>query len=607
MNRLSTRVFLLFLPLIVCIFLFGYGYFLARKNLMLEHIAQASKLATAQSADYLSFSAERSLSEFDEISVQIHHCNQSEGDDVDKKLTNALSFSSDFSALFLSDLNGQASQLVLSANPSNRYVHRREIKGQTVLTNNTLRLLKQSYTRWQTEGPERALLQKKLLEKLEVFNARGEENSFSSRELAQELVRIRRAKHLPNAVAALADESSIAKLGLIYHSSTYYLSRPLVDCNQQLRGFYTVVLDRTILDQQLLKFQQSFLEQGIQSVDITIVRNRDQQIISPAHYLSTSLLKQHKLNDTEEPTLRDDLGGMLTNQTVSHDPTLAKVFQFGQFNPALSRANNTGISIALFVASDEIDQEILAIKREVTAYIIITIILFIVLLMFLTRTVALPIVKLQKQVSALGVGIYPEPQRTQRNDEIGQLLNAFEDMAHRLRNKERQLVKLAQFDPLTDIFNRRALMEAVDVITSQQRQSSAILMLDLDNFKAINDKYGHACGDNVLKHVAALVKDEIRHSDIFARMGGEEFTVVLPKTNLETGLRIAERIRKSIELNLGDILIQYGSPPIITVSIGVSMWQDENFSKALAQADQYLYLAKNRGRNQVVYQDKQSK
>lgn len=600
MKRLSYRVFLLFLPLIICIFLFGYGYYLARKNLMLEHIAQASKIATAQSADYIRFSSERSLTEFDEISSHLQQCVQNRDSDLGKRLANALSYSSAFSALFLSDLDGRASQFVLSANPSNRYVLRRDIKGKNILSNQTQQQLRQSFTRWQIEGPEREIQQQKLLDNLAVLTNRGEENSYSSRELTQNLVRIRRSKHLPKTVATLADESSIAKLGLIYHNSTYFFSRPLVDCQQNLAGFYTVVLDRTLLEQQLLKLKQSFLEQEIESVDIAIVRNRDQQIISSSLYLDSDRLKKYKLNDSEDPTLRDDLGGMLTNQNVvysaEHDPS----FQFYHPNADHKRA---GISVALFIESKEIDQRIQGIIREVGTYIAITIILYIVLLIFLTRIVTRPIVNLQKQVKALGAGFYPDSQRTKRNDEIGQLLNAFEDMTITLRAKERQLIKLAQYDPLTNIYNRRALLEAVDIVATRQSQSSTILMLDLDNFKAINDQYGHACGDDVLIKITDLVKNEIRNSDIFGRMGGEEFTVVLPETSLETGLRIAERIRLSVELNLGDVLLQYGAPTAITVSIGVSTWQDDNFSKALAQADEQLYRAKNSGRNQVVYQD----
>ncbi|MCG9726370.1 diguanylate cyclase [Vibrio brasiliensis] len=602
MNRLSYRVFLLFLPLIVCIFLFGYGYFLARQSLMLEHIAQASKIAVAQSADYIRFSSETSVAEFDEVSSQIQQCSPQQSENIANKLANALSFSSGFSALFLSDLNGRATQFVLSANPSNRYVLRREIKGKTILSNKTLLLLRQSFTRWQIDGPKREAQQKQLLEKLSALNARGEENSFSSRELTQNLVQIRRGKHLPKAIATLADESSIAKLGLIYHNSTYFFSRPLIDCEQNLSGFYTVVLDRTLLDQQLLKVKQSFREQGIQSVDIAIVRNRDQHIISSTHYLNPVRLKKFKLNDNEEPILRRDLGGMLTNQNVVYNLTQDLIFQFRYFNNPTNNNDKTGISVALFVDANEIERETQVIRHEVSIYIMITMALFIVLLILLSRIVTMPIVKLQKQVNALSAGFYPHSLRTERNDEIGRLLNAFEDMTNNLRIKERQLIKLSQFDPLTNIFNRRALMDAVNIIAAKQSQSSAILMLDLDNFKSINDKYGHACGDDVLINVANLIKNEIRSSDIFGRMGGEEFTVVLPDTNLETSLRIAERIRKSVELNLGDVLIQYGPPAAITVSIGVSMWQDGNFSKALAKADKHLYQAKHSGRNQVVYQ-----
>jgi len=601
MSRLSYKIFLLFVPLITCIFLFGHGYYIARKNLMLEHINQTSRLATAQVAADIGYFAERRLGEFDEISDLLQQCHQLEFTTSPLSIANALSYSTGFSAVIISDTNGHVTQFTLSSNPSNRYVLRKNLNGDTLLNSHTLSLLSNSLLQWQTNGPIRERQMKRLVKQLSELNSRGEENSYTSRNLTQELIKLRRVKHLPTAVVTLIDTPVISKLGLIYDSSTYFFSRPLVDCQQELAGYYTVVVDRTILEDHLFAVKQSFLEQGLHAVDLALVRNKDARIITGYRYLDQDLLKSHKLNTGTLPVMRDDLGGMLTNQAVQINSTLASSLLLDK--DVRDNANETGISIVLFVDQDEINRVTQAIRQEVSLYIVVAISLFLILFLFVSRYVAMPIVGLRKQIRLLASGGYPKIERTRRTDEIGELLNAFEKMIQTIRHKEQQLTKLAQYDPLTGIYNRRALMEAVEDIEVLAHHTTVILMLDLDRFKHVNDQYGHAVGDAVLRNVTALIKQEIRKSDVFGRMGGEEFTVVLPEAKLDKGLQIAERIRKAIEIFLKDSLPDSPSTPL-TVSIGVSAWQSGSFSKALAKADRCLYRAKEQGRNRVVYEDK---
>ncbi|MBO7638364.1 MAG: GGDEF domain-containing protein, partial [Treponema sp.] len=136
-------------------------------------------------------------------------------------------------------------------------------------------------------------------------------------------------------------------------------------------------------------------------------------------------------------------------------------------------------------------------------------------------------------------------------------------------------------------------------------QSLAVMMFDIDFFKKFNDTYGHACGDYVLQEVAQIIKKSIRYADMASRYGGEEFTVLLSKTNKRNAMAVAERIRKNIASH--DFFYQ-GQHMNVTISGGVALFDsDQNPSvsaKALVdQADQAMYVSKHNGRNCVTFAD----
>ncbi len=168
----------------------------------------------------------------------------------------------------------------------------------------------------------------------------------------------------------------------------------------------------------------------------------------------------------------------------------------------------------------------------------------------------------------------------------------------------RTLQKMAYTDPLTGLFNRRIFLERltqeVAKIDRLPNYSVALLMLDLDFFKKVNDTYGHASGDAVLKAFAEIVKNNSRTIDVAARLGGEEFAILLTGADKENAHIIAERLREQvaelvIDHDLGSIMI--------TVSIGAVcvMKDDTNTDAVMQRADDALYEAKNRGRNQIYW------
>lgn len=182
----------------------------------------------------------------------------------------------------------------------------------------------------------------------------------------------------------------------------------------------------------------------------------------------------------------------------------------------------------------------------------------------------------------------------------GHVVLAYENI-NQLKLVEEQLRRLATTDVLTGLKNRRSLVEIGEAEFARARrylQDLAVIMLDCDRFKNINDQYGHAVGDQVLVALANQIKASIRETDHAGRFGGEEFVIVLPHTPQEGAVALAERMRESIEIS--PVIIQ-GTEIRYTVSLGVSFMtpDTESFGAMLNAADHALYRAKNSGRNQV--------
>jgi diguanylate cyclase (GGDEF)-like protein len=165
---------------------------------------------------------------------------------------------------------------------------------------------------------------------------------------------------------------------------------------------------------------------------------------------------------------------------------------------------------------------------------------------------------------------------------------------------QQQLHSRAQTDELTGALTRRALRELAPALIASARRVDrelAVMMLDIDHFKAINDTHGHASGDDVLRVVAATLHAQKRADGLLSRYGGEEFVALLPVDGLPTARRIAERMRSAIADT--DWSRAAKLPTGVTVSIGVSMvGPGEPLDAALGRADEALYRAKRGGRNQ---------
>ena len=167
----------------------------------------------------------------------------------------------------------------------------------------------------------------------------------------------------------------------------------------------------------------------------------------------------------------------------------------------------------------------------------------------------------------------------------------------------KEIEKKAIYDGLTNCYNKRETEEFIKKFLYNylryKNDFFTIMMLDIDHFKKINDTYGHLAGDFVLKEIAKIVKNLIRKSDICGRFGGEEFVILLPNTKLSGAMKLAERIRETIQNHTFDF---NGKKINVTVSIGItSVGVNDSYESLISRADEALYEAKEKGRNRIEY------
>jgi diguanylate cyclase (GGDEF)-like protein len=178
---------------------------------------------------------------------------------------------------------------------------------------------------------------------------------------------------------------------------------------------------------------------------------------------------------------------------------------------------------------------------------------------------------------------------------VNRLRASLAESNRKLQQALERIHDIAIRDELTGAYNRRFLMETLareHARASRLGGSFSVCLIDVDHFKKVNDTFGHAAGDRLLKHVAAVAAQGLRGVDVFGRFGGEEFLVVLPDTGRAGALFVAERIRAAVE--------SAALPVRVTVTIGIAEHAGDDVAAVLARADQALYRGKAGGRNRVI-------
>lgn len=168
-----------------------------------------------------------------------------------------------------------------------------------------------------------------------------------------------------------------------------------------------------------------------------------------------------------------------------------------------------------------------------------------------------------------------------------------------------EIYQLAVQDPLTELHNRRHFCEMADkeiARAARHDRMLALCIIDVDLFKPINDRHGHIAGDEVLRGIGAIVRQHARGDDVAARIGGEEFALLLPECALADAVELAERLRTAVA---DAVFTPGGTPQRITISIGIASLSPDRAARGplMAAADTALYRAKSEGRNRVCVQD----
>ena len=223
------------------------------------------------------------------------------------------------------------------------------------------------------------------------------------------------------------------------------------------------------------------------------------------------------------------------------------------------------------------------------------------------RMLALPLRSEGKDVGVLVAKSTSEAITEKDEDYLTQLAAQIATTINRA-NVYAEILKHATLDALTGFYNRRQLEERIkQEVSNAKRQHAPLcgIMTDIDFFKGVNDTYGHAVGDLVLKTIAKVIRGQLREYDIAGRYGGEEFSILLPFTKIDEARMVAERLRKSIEEKVIDISKVNPESDVkeisVTLSLGIyEMQENDNDEDLLKKADKALYEAKNTGRNKVV-------
>jgi len=235
--------------------------------------------------------------------------------------------------------------------------------------------------------------------------------------------------------------------------------------------------------------------------------------------------------------------------------------------------------------------------------VIITVICCLIFALLLLRSILVPVRALALAVERVQRGDLDTPIEVEGVEEFSQLGQFFDDMRRQLRKVLNQLTEMAVTDSLTGVANRRSFDDGLQSELKRAlryKEEVSVAVLDLDRFKNINDTFGHAFGDHVLREVANRCRSLCRETDLFARCGGDEFAFVLPHTGKEQAMVLMERVRRAVEsLRIEDL--PRGFSVRVTVSIGVAAFPGdaETAETLMVEADEALYRAKQGGRNRV--------
>jgi len=340
-------------------------------------------------------------------------------------------------------------------------------------------------------------------------------------------------------------------------------------------------------------------------------------LFTPLRFKKTPLLLRKELKTAK--TMSTALKNNETTLVNSIDYRGANVIAVTRYLDKL------GFGIVVKMDRDEIFGTSYELKMIILKLIIFVIAITVIVSIILSKQITKPVIDIADVALLISQGNFEKRIRNYSHDELGQLSNALNQMADRLidsnkileakvnertdelRKSNSKLEKLSQTDSLTNIANRAKFDTHLDKSfrrSKRYKKPISLLIIDIDYFKSVNDRYGHQIGDQYLKKVATVLKDAVeRVDDLCARYGGEEFAVILEDTDSKGATIVAQKIRQNIiDLKLENI--ESKVEPYLTVSIGITTSvpkEDILSDEFIKKADEALYKAKERGRNMIVH------
>jgi diguanylate cyclase (GGDEF)-like protein len=366
------------------------------------------------------------------------------------------------------------------------------------------------------------------------------------------------------------------------------IGAPLVLANDstQLGFFVMEVRLQGILP--LLKDSLSIAVRGMSSETIILLKKDGRYI------LSTASPENHKETATASVRVLD----------LFNDPLHIQEFIDDRNVHVVGLASSFGNLPWGLVITENYDNVFAGLLQARNQIILITFFLTIIIggsAIIVTRQILGPLKDLTNGVLRVAGGDLDVSVPIHRSDELGIVAGIFNEMVGRLKEDQTALELLATTDSLTGLANRKQIMADLAInLESFQRYSTefSILMVDIDHFKTVNDSYGHLAGDAVLIQLARIFRENLRSLDSAGRFGGEEFLVILGKTDIHKALQTAERIRQAVDEHVftcEDVSLH------ITISVGVTRVtsEDSNGVSLIDRADKALYEAKAAGRNRI--------
>ena len=410
-------------------------------------------------------------------------------------------------------------------------------------------------------------------------------------------------------------------IGLVTGEPLIALGVPVFDSQNEWSGIVAVSISVDYLSKRLSKVK-------LGNSSYAWIADNDGNVVS---HPNNALILEANIFDA------DSIGfegfGSIAQQTRQHDIGYGHYYDENVGEPKIVTFStiDTLPGWTLFVTTEESDifLDIKALVEDVTITLLVVTIVFMPIIFYLTNSVTRPILELTKDVKNSVSSHYTEFAGQNSLDEIGQLSNAFKNtieeiqqhnrnledvvarrtnelndanhdlaMSVKLLNENNQkLTWLAMYDPLTNLFNRRALINQVHQELANKTMhfhSTSLILIDLDYFKAVNDTFGHDVGDQVLMNVADFLSANVRKQDLIARWGGEEFVILLRDTSIEQSEQIASNLQEKMKLeNFSPVTSMTFSAGVATLSAG------QSFDDLIANADKALYTAKKSGRNCV--------